>query len=75
MKYSIDYYFRPREILIDNRNNMLCYVVYVPPINKSGFMLVKYENDSTRLVAPDDQDDFYPYVKLPRRSRERKRVK
>jgi hypothetical protein len=74
VKYSADYRFRPREVLVDNRNDMLCYVVYVPPIDKSGFMLVKYENDHTRLVGPKDQDDFDPYVKLPRRSRERKKV-
>jgi hypothetical protein len=67
MKYSTDYHFRPREKLIDRQNNMLCYVVYVPPLNTSGFMLIEYENGHTRLIGPKDQYDFYPYVKLPKR--------
>jgi hypothetical protein len=64
MKYSTDYRFKPREKLIDKRNNMLCYVMYVPPFGTSGFMMVKYKDNHTRLVSPKDQDDFYPYVKL-----------
>jgi hypothetical protein len=64
MKYSPEYHLRPREKLVDSRDNSLCYVVHVPAFGVSGFARVLYKDGRSRLVGPNDQNDYYPYVKL-----------